>query len=121
MAEHRDHVLRVIGKPRENGSIDFKSCEPLVASHSQPGRFYRLPKIHTGGNPDRLIISGKGTLTEPISSCMDRIIGRLPSSFPSFIKDTINFLREIIYVRGNTGGIVTPQNHFMSGGNRSVN
>lgn len=57
-----------------------------------------LPKIHKTGNPGRPIISGNGTLTEPLSSFVDNLIKHIPPTFPSYIKDTGHFLREVARV-----------------------
>lgn len=88
--------MRIFGELKKKGAIDPKTREALVPSHPQPGRFSMLPKMHRPVNLDRPITPAIGTLTELISSNVDLIIGRLPYTFSSFIKDTNHFLREVL-------------------------
>lgn len=65
-----------------------------------------LPKIHRRVNPGRPIVSGIGTITEPISSYIDTLIGHIPETHLSHIRDTNHFLREI-------AGVNLPQGTFL--------
>lgn len=78
----------------------------MLPQNSKPGRFYLLPKIHKDNNPGRPIVSSNGTATEKISSFIDYLIKDIPQSFPSYIKDTGHFLREV-------SGIKVPPGSFL--------
>lgn len=79
----------------KGGKITANEHKLLKPAHPSLGRFYMLPKIHKTGNPGRPIISGVGTITEPISGYVDELIRHIPLSLSSYIKDTTHFLREI--------------------------
>ena len=58
--------------------------------------FYGLPKIHKPGVPLRPIVSANDSPTENISSFIDYICQPLMKNLPSFIKDTKDFLQQIL-------------------------
>lgn len=89
---------------RKAGQITDKTFKALIPRNSGPGRFYLLPKIHKINNPGRPIVSSNGTVTEKISSFIDSLIKDIPSSFPSYIKDTNHFLREVSNLTVPAGG-----------------
>ncbi|CAN7948048.1 unnamed protein product [Ixodes hexagonus] len=93
--EHTKIVTAALSELVEREKITLELSKLLRQLQPLPGRFYMLPKIHKSGNPGRPIISGNGTLTEPLSSFIDAMIKDIPPSFPSYIKDTNHFLREI--------------------------
>ncbi|CAN7951906.1 unnamed protein product [Ixodes pacificus] len=94
-ADHTEIVTNTLANLVGRGKITLKLSKSLKQLQASPGRFYMLPKIHKPGNPGRPIISGNGTLTEPLSSFVDVMIKDIPPSLPSYIKDTNHFLREI--------------------------
>lgn len=80
----------------KNGKIFEKAKHSLVPLSPIAGRFYLLPKIHKPGNPGRPIVSGIGTVTEPLSCYVDSLIHNIPPTFSSYLKDTNHFLTDII-------------------------
>ncbi|CAN7978991.1 unnamed protein product [Ixodes persulcatus] len=92
---HSSIVLSALTDLKDRGKISTAIFDSLKPKYPKVGRFYMLPKIHKAGNPGRPIISGTGTLTEPISSFIDRLISGIPPTFDSFVKDTNHFLSQI--------------------------
>uniref|UniRef100_K7EXL6 Reverse transcriptase domain-containing protein n=1 Tax=Pelodiscus sinensis TaxID=13735 RepID=K7EXL6_PELSI len=66
-----------------------------ASSEPRPGLFYLLPKIHKPGHPGRPIISGIGTLTTGLSSCVDSLLKTYATNTPSYLRDTTDFLRKL--------------------------
>lgn len=90
----------------DDGKITHAMYKLMVPHNSKPGRFYLLPKIHKENNPGRPIVSSNGTATEKISSFIDHLIKDIPPTFPSYIKDTGHFLREV-------SNLVVPPGSFL--------
>lgn len=80
----------------QNQEITETTARSLIPLSPVAGRFYLLPKIHKNNNPGRPIVSGIGTVTENLSRYVDSLIRDIPPSFPSFIKDTNDFLSDIM-------------------------
>lgn len=99
ISQHAAFIHERLSQLEQKGEITINTLRGLTAKHAVPGRFYMLPKIHKEGNPGRPIISGSGTLTEPISSFVDNLIRHIPPTFPSYIRDTTHFLREISKIK----------------------
>src|SRR5690606_15586641 len=79
--------------------FDKKVQNRLINLDPVLGRFYGLPKIHKREIPFRPIISNNDTATEHISSLVDMALKSLPSKFPSYIKNTNDFLDKIHNLR----------------------
>lgn len=92
---HTQIVTSVLKDLLDEGRITANEHKLMKPVQPSPGRFYMLPKIHKPGNPGRPIISGIGTVTEPISGYVDSLIKHIPTILDSYIKDTTHFLREI--------------------------
>lgn len=92
---HQKFVADTLDRLAKDGDISKRLCTALTAPNPSPGRFYMLPKIHKKGNPGRPIVSGIGTITEMISAYIETLIGHIPATHPSHIRDTNHFLREI--------------------------
>lgn len=88
-------IIKKLVVLKKSGKITKEVLNAIKPSHSKPGRFYLLPKIHKINNPGRPIVSGIGTVTERISSLVDTLIKDIPPTFPSFVKDTSHFLQKI--------------------------
>lgn len=83
----------------DSGEITINEYNIMKPSDPTPGRFYMLPKIHKAGNPGRPIISGIGTVTEPLSGYVDNLVRHIPTILSSHIKDTTHFLREVLHIK----------------------
>ena len=79
------------------GEISSKTRDYLVSDSTRTTRFYKLPKIHKNKipPPGRPIVSGNGCPTEKISSFVDFFLNPISHKFPSYIKDTNDFLLKI--------------------------
>ena len=79
---------------------DQSKLRGAIPEDPKPGTFYTLPKIHKQGTPEypipgRPIVSGIGTLTENISSVVEKILKPIVQKTPSYIQDTTDFLNKI--------------------------
>ena len=72
-----------------------KAYEFLSPTDCKPARFYHQPKLHKESIPGRPIVSGNGSPTENISLFVDNFIKPLVSQAPSYIHDTLDFLRKL--------------------------
>lgn len=77
-----------------NNWITKKEYEYLYASEPCLATFYMLPKVHKDleNPPGRPIISGIGTISEPLSKFIDFFIKPYVSTLPSFVQDTTDVL-----------------------------
>lgn len=94
-AEHRSIIGKTLTKLTDEGELPLRVSKALTPKNASAGRFYMLPKIHKENYPGRPIVSGIGTLTEPISDYIDSLIKHIPPKHPSYIRDTNHFLREL--------------------------
>ena len=94
-SKHTQVVTSALKELLERGKITTNEYNIMKPNHPSCGRFYMLPKIHKAGNPGRPIVSGTGTVTEPVSGYIDGLIKHIPVILDSYIKDTTHFLREI--------------------------
>ncbi|KAJ8031858.1 hypothetical protein HOLleu_25198 [Holothuria leucospilota] len=72
-----------------------ESAKALLHPCPQISNFYLLPKIHKANNPGRPIVSSHSCPTVLISQYVDSVLSPLVSTLPSFIQDTLHFLRLI--------------------------
>ena len=95
-----------ITKMFKDAEIGKRCFQYLLNTHSRPGRFYLLPKIHKNvlPPPGRPIISAIGSPTEKISEFLDHFLQPFLADMPSFVKDTGHFL----YILSKLGPL--PQN-----------
>ena len=83
-----------ITKMFSSSEIGKRCFHYLLNTHTRPGRFYLLPKIHKNvlPLPGRPIISAIGSPTEKISEFIDHFLQPFLADMPSFVKDTGHFL-----------------------------
>ncbi len=78
------------------GEIDHNVLISLAPTNKcRIAKFYFLPKIHKKLVVGRPIISGNGCPTEQISAFVDEHIKHYVSTFPSYVKDTTDFISKI--------------------------
>ena len=101
------YVTQINGKLNDLASkqlisdFDKKTMAPPIDANV--GNFYTLPKIHkvdlnanpTPQIPGRPIVSNIRTPTENISRFLNDHLKSVPQTFPSYVKDTPDFLRKI--------------------------
>ncbi|XP_078521656.1 uncharacterized protein LOC144790876 [Lissotriton helveticus] len=65
--------------------------------------FYTLPKVHKAQRPPpwRPIISGQGSLMEPLSAFVDHFLRPIVQTMPTYLKDTTDVLRAIPEIEYN--------------------
>lgn len=79
-----------------NSEFDKNTYEFLKVEHPVIPVFYTLPKIHKGLDipvKGRPIVSGIGSLTENISAYVDHYIKSEVVTLPSYVKDSIDFIK----------------------------
>ena len=91
-------IKNVISELVQDKVIDENTARSLIPLSPAAGILYLLPKIHKENNPGRPIVSGIGTVTENLSRYVDNLIRDIPASFRSFIKDTNDFLSDIMKI-----------------------
>ena len=98
-----------ITKMFKDAEIGKRCFQYLLNTHSRPGRFYLLPKIHKNvlPPPGRPIISAIGSPTEKISEFLDHFLQPFLADMPSLVKDTGHFL----YILSKLGPL--PQNTIL--------
>lgn len=87
-------------------TICDKAATTLVPLSPSAGPFYMLPQIHKPNNPGRPIVSADGTATENLSCYVDSLIGSIPATFKSFVRDTNHFLSAIIDITVPNGSFL---------------
>ena len=87
----------ILSNAVDNGYITEKERNFLFNNNPTISCFYMLAKVHKCDSkpPGRGIISGNGSLSEPVSQYIDHFIKPFASSLPSFIQDTTHVLRKI--------------------------
>ncbi|OCT84789.1 hypothetical protein XELAEV_18022946mg [Xenopus laevis] len=73
---YRDKLFTLVDQARLNVIIDQNTCDFLKVKHPRIPTFYTLPKVHKSirDPPGRPIVSGCGSLTEPISEFIDLVL-----------------------------------------------
>ena len=94
--EFAEKISEVLQNMRDNDEIEeehFQFCLPK--KNCRTAKFYFLPKIHKKKVVGRPIISGNGSPTENISAYVDEHIKEYVKVFPSYVKDTTDFINKI--------------------------
>ena len=101
-ADFRKEVAGFVEDMKQNGEIDDTVQTYLMHDTYRTPQLYLLPKIHKGKNPPpgRPIISANGCPTENISQFVDFFLNPTCETLPSFVKDTMHFLK-LIHDLGN--------------------
>lgn len=104
--DYESQITTTLSQLKQLGKITSEILNRIKPTHSRPGRFYLLPKIHKLNNPGRPIVSGLNTVTENISGLVDSLMKDIPPNFPSYLKDTNHFLQEISQLCIPTGSFL---------------
>ena len=75
--------------------ISNSVSDGLKVESSRTPRFYIQPKIHKEGNPGRPVISSLNSHTSKIFEYVDFHLQAIVKQIPSYVKDTIDFLRKL--------------------------
>uniref|UniRef100_A0A803SUQ2 Reverse transcriptase domain-containing protein n=1 Tax=Anolis carolinensis TaxID=28377 RepID=A0A803SUQ2_ANOCA len=79
------------------GYISIQTHEFLIKQFPRTPLFYMLPKIHKGIHPPpgRPIVSGIGSILEPIAKYVDHFLQPFVTQTKSYIKDTRHFINTV--------------------------
>ena len=102
--KHQTAITSLLHQLHEKGEIPDKAFKSLNALKARTARFYILPKIHKslvpGKVPGRPIISGNNCATEKISCLVDAHIKPFVKTYPSYVKDTTDFINKVESISG---------------------
>ena len=95
--EIEERIIRRLKQMITDDEIDEQVYSYLLPRRSRPARFYILPKIHKNKQnpPGRPIVSANSHPTEHISQFVDSHRNSLAPKLPSYVKDTIHFLKKL--------------------------
>ena len=93
--QHSDKVREVLDRMWDNNEIEGDHYDYLLPTNCRTSKFYFFPKIHKKKVVGRPIISGNGCPTEKISAFVDEHIKEYVKLFPSYVKDTTDFISKI--------------------------
>lgn len=93
----RDGIKTLLKRALLEGEISEGEYKYMVQDNPIRPVIYTLPKIHKDllHPPGRPIVSGIGSLTEPLSQYVDSHIKDLVYELPSHLKDTTDFLNKL--------------------------
>ena len=94
-SEHEALVSNAIDSLKQRELLDAKTAEKLKPTNSNTPKLYLLPKIHKKNNPGRPVVSSVGCHTEKISSFVDHHLQPLNKELPSYVQDTMAFIKMI--------------------------
>ena len=97
LTEHfSDQISEILHDLLANEEIEHEVLQCLAPKKDvRTAKFYFLPKIHKKLVVGRPIISGNGSPTEQISAFVDEHIKQYVSTFPSYVKNTTDFICKI--------------------------
>lgn len=92
-----EELKLILKKACREGQISVDECKYMTPANPRRPVMYTLPKIHKNllHPPGRPIVSGNGSLTEPISQFVDFHIKDLVYALPSYLRDTMDFLNKL--------------------------
>ncbi len=93
--EHSSQIERILDQMVHDGEIETETYNFLKPQGCRTPLFYFLPKIHKKLVVGRPIISGNGGPTEKISAFVDEHIKGYVKEFPSYVRDTTDFISKI--------------------------
>ncbi|XP_078506462.1 uncharacterized protein LOC144765749 [Lissotriton helveticus] len=88
-------IQDMVEEALSEGWITQSEATYLVAKHPTTPYFYLLPKVHKPQRPPpgRPIISGIGSLLEPLSTFVDYFLRPIVQKMPTYLQDTKDVLR----------------------------
>lgn len=92
-----DEIKCVLKRAWREGEINEDEYKYMTPANPKRPVLYTLPKIHKDlqNPPGRPIVSGIGSVTEPMSQFVDSHIKDLVHSLPSYLRDTMDFLNKL--------------------------
>ena len=94
-AKHSEKIREVLDRMSDNEELEDHVYDYLYPTNCRTARFYFFPKIHKKLVVGRPIISGNGCPTERISAYLDEHIKEYVKTFPSYVKDTTDFISKL--------------------------
>ncbi len=99
--KHSEKISEILDRMWDNQELEVEHLEFLRPTKCRTSQFYFLPKIHKIQVKGRPIISGNGCPTERISAFVDEHIKQHVPTFPSYVKDTTDFIKKIRNLKTN--------------------
>ncbi len=99
--KHCEQITEVLDRMVDNDELDHENYLYLLPANSRTARFYFFPKIHKKLVVGRPIISGNGCPTEKISAFVDEHIKQYVKTFPSYVRDTTDFISKLRSLKTN--------------------
>lgn len=95
--KYSNEIKTVLKQGLQDQQISDTEFKFLLQANPIRPVMYTLPKIHKNllNPPGRPIVSGIGSLTEPLSQFVDSHIKDLVYGLPSYLKDTMDFLKKL--------------------------
>ena len=94
-------VRKTVNKMHMDGHIGKEMKKYLIPKLNKPGKLKGNPKLHKKGKPMRTIVSGRDTPTENMAEIAEGQLNQYVEEFPSFIKDTTDFLSKLNEMNDN--------------------
>ena len=104
----KSEIDTFIDSSLQKGWITEQEKYFLTTKHPICPAFYGLPKIHktTVDPPLRPIVSGNGSLIEPMSQYIDFFIKKLVPDLPAYLGDTTDILNAVNHLKVSTDCIL---------------
>ncbi|XP_073419118.1 uncharacterized protein [Dendrobates tinctorius] len=90
-------LRRILERAFESGVITKRVLDGLVVRFPRTPTFYLLPKVHKDAldPPGRPIVSGIGSICEPVCRFIEFYLKPLVEALPSYIRDTTDVLARV--------------------------
>ncbi|KAJ1123818.1 hypothetical protein NDU88_002285 [Pleurodeles waltl] len=92
--EIREEIAFLVSRGTKNNKLTKQEAAFLIQTYPKVPLFYILPKVHKGKipPPGRPIVSGIGSVLEPLSQFCDFVLQPLVKQIPTYLKDTNDVL-----------------------------
>ncbi|XP_078541845.1 uncharacterized protein LOC144827386 [Lissotriton helveticus] len=97
----RKQIQDITGRGKDAGFLSTKEHEFLNVAQPRTPTIYTLPKIHKSMTkpPGRPIVSGCGSLLEPLCKYIDTFLKPLAVVTPTYVRDTMQIINQVDNVK----------------------
>ena len=85
-------LITKLRKIKKDSNLDEGMYRVMYPTGCVPPMFYGLPKIHKTGNPLRLIVSSRGSVTYGVAKVISKVLKPLVGKSPQHIQSTGDFV-----------------------------
>ena len=85
-------LITKLRKIKKETSLNERTYKGMYPTGCVPPKFYGLPKIHKTGNPLRLIVSSRDSVTYGVAKVLSKVLKPLVSKSPHHIQSTWDFV-----------------------------